>query len=114
MVFTVAVAVALAGCEALTVRGSAPTGEWTSRRTLDEAAGCVVRAFDSVNTRITHAIQIKVPGRVYEIVPQQTLTVGAEIYYARLEAEKGNTFMQLFSIGVFTRDMMPALASCAN
>ncbi len=116
-----ALAVAAVGCAHITPRGSPPAASWTARRALDDAATCVVAALNeemrsqsALSPSITHQVQTIEPGRVYEVVPQQTLTVAAEIYFVRLAAMPPSaTRIELFSVATWTSRLERAVAKCA-
>jgi hypothetical protein len=105
----------------MSVRGDAPVWSATSRHSLNDTSACVVAALNKtfhsdtpvLSPSITHQIQIIEPNRVFEVLPQQTITVGAELYIVRLTAEGPNaTRIDLQIIVTMTGKVQPAVVTC--
>lgn len=62
---------------------------------------------------VTHQVQVIEPGRIQEVLPQQPLIIGGEIYYVRLTAAGQGTVAELHAVGVWPRKIRPFLAQCA-
>lgn len=100
------------GCSLLTARGTPPAHQITSAKPIEQAIACLIPAMNAVEG-LTHAAAIIEPGRVFEIAPQQTITVGAEIYFVRVSTGSARaTEVELFATGVYRSTMSPALDRC--
>ncbi len=106
--------ISVAGCGAFTTRGDPPIWTGISNRALNATASCIIAGLNTVEPgHVTHSAQIIEPDRVLEIAPQQTLTIGAEIYFVRLTAISNNsTKIELNSIQTWTSRLQAAIASC--
>lgn len=111
---TFAIAVGLAGCSTLTARNTTPIWTVAAHRNLDDTSACVVKALNTVSDGITHKIETIEPHRVFEVLPQQTLTIGAEIYIVRL-ISTGPTLTQieLQSTALWSGKLSSAMSGCA-
>lgn len=105
-------AVLLGGC--VSTRGSEPKASWMAAGDLNASAACVVAALDGVDTSLTHHVQTIVPGQVVEVAPQQTITVGNELYYARLTREPHGTRIALHSIATWAPERVAAVSRCGS
>ena len=115
--------IALSACN-VSPRNDPPVWQSTVQRSLNAAAVCVVAALDkefhsdlpaSVMSSITHSIQIKVPERVFEVLPQQQQS-GGEMYFVRLTAVSPtatNIELHSIKIGPWKNQVQPAVMSCA-
>lgn len=120
-----ALAAALTGCSALTARGTPPIWTGASQFDLNQTVSCVIKGLNvathsdsplaSLGTRITHQAVIIEPDRVMEVAPQQTITVGAEIYYVRLTAvSKSHTNIKLFGPATWSERLRGGVVACAK
>jgi hypothetical protein len=113
---------ALAGCAHITPRDNPPVHSWVLNSSLDDATGCVISALNSVSVdktglgkTITHSAEIIVPNSVYEVRPQQEITLTAEMYYVRLAKETpATTRMDLYSISPYAKRMTGAISACVS
>ena len=108
--------VPLAGCSLMSVRGQAPVWTSTGNKSLNASVSCVIAGLNSVEPgTLTYSAQIIEPERVFEVTPQQTLTIGAEIYFVRLTALSATTTkIDLNSAPGWTARLKNAIAPCAK
>ncbi len=115
-------ALALAGCAHITPRDNEPSVTLHSSASLDDTAACVVRSLNTqmhtnnpLGVSITHKTEIIEPGRVYEVSPQQTITLTAEIYFIRLTAvQPSGTRIDVHVISTWRDQVEPAVRFCAT
>jgi hypothetical protein len=109
---------ALGSCSAMTARGTPPALTLESRLGLDAAAKCIVdgwnQHFKNSLNPLTHKIEIIDPGKAYEVAPQQTITVGAEVYFARVVAAPPGSRIELYTggTGTWTQALVPTVQNC--
>jgi hypothetical protein len=103
----------------MTVRDDPPDTASVVLASLDDVAACMVRELNTalksnsvLSHDITHQIQIIEPGRIYEILPQQQLLEGGEIYFVRLTADGMSTRIQGFRFGTWAHRIDPAIEKC--
>ena len=107
------VALGLTSCAYITPRGGSPYFTFHSSQTLGDASGCVVRTLNSeMQPRITHAIQVTDPGRAVEVIPQQTLVIGGEVYYVRVTSSGHGSDVQLYSVATWSKRLANAISGC--
>lgn len=113
---TLTLAGLLAGCSLMSVRGQAPVWTSTSNKPLNTAVSCVIAGLNTVEPgNLTHSAQIIEPDRVLEVAPQQTITIGAEIYFVRLTALSATaTRLDLNSAPAWTGRLQAAIAPCVS
>ena len=83
----------ISGCvDYAQVRSSAPIASVTSRKPMTAAASCMVAALNhSFDRRFSHRIDTIEPGRVVEVVPQQTVNLYGETYFVRVtQTDRGS------------------------
>lgn len=115
-----ALAAALAGCAAMTARGTPPIWTGASRTDLNQTASCVIKNLNAamhsdnpLSTSFTHQAAIIDPDRVLEVAPQQTITIGAEVYFVRLTAtSKSNTSIELFANVAWVERLRVGISAC--
>jgi hypothetical protein len=121
MIRLLPLALLLGACSTMSVRSDAPVWSATARHSLNDTSACVVKALNTafhsdvplIAPSITHQVQVIEPNRVFEVLPQQTITIGAELYIVRLTAESPNTTrVDLQSIVTWTSKVQPAVESC--
>lgn len=112
-------ALCLSACALQTPRGDPPYRTWTSTKSIDDAATCLVRELNARNKHFswdapdtTHQIQIIEPNRIYEVLPQQTLIFAGEAYYFRVERISSGSRLSLFAIRGFKESEAPAGDAC--
>lgn len=112
----------LAGCASITPRDNPPVRTWVVGKDLDQATSCVINALNAeghsstaLAPSITHAAQIIVPNAVYEVRPQQEITLTAEIYYVKLsKVAASSSRIELFAISTWASRMAKAVERCAT
>jgi len=112
-----------AGCAAITPRNGPPTATAFAASSIDAAASCIVDALNKAQhsdtpalvPSVTSYVQVILPGRVYEVMPQQTIVMTGEAYFVRLTAETPTrTRIEAFGIGVFGPIVSRAAATCSG
>lgn len=107
---------AVAGC--VSARNLGPIQSWDATASADELATCLVPALLIKHSfpgdpDITHKVDTIVPGKVYEVQPQQTITLGVERYFVRLTVkESGGTLVELYADPTFRSRTLKAVKSC--
>ena len=118
----IAGALLLAGCASLTARGSDPVFAGRSAAGLDATAGCLVTELDramasrfALEPSITHKIVLIQPGKVVEVSPQQEITIGAEVYFARVTATgPRSASVEFFANAAWSDRVIGAVKRCAG
>jgi uncharacterized lipoprotein len=105
----------LAGC--VSARNYDAVKTWRSTKDADSLAACLVPALLIKHTfpgdyDITHHVETVVPGKVFEVRPQQTITVGVEQYFVRLTVADSGTDVALFANPTFRRHALAAVDGC--
>jgi len=85
------------------VRNDPPTATQTVSKQLDAVANCLISALNEHHKPmawdkvITYHVQIISPGMVYEIMPQQIITVGKDPWFIRASRQpNGTTRLEAF------------------
>lgn len=110
---------AISAASCVSARNGEPSKTWESNKSVDALATCLVPALLIKHTfpgdpDVTHYLQTIIPGRVYEVQPQQIITLGVERYFVRLTVKEGGaTHVELFADSAYRQHALNAVNSCA-
>lgn len=114
-------ATALAAC-GVSRQHDAPLLSYASSRSPDQMNTCLIAALnsefkaDGFDPGLTHHVQTTQPGRTYEIHPQQTISLGHEIYFVRVTKQANALTVNLYGVSnpLWAPRLTRAVSTCRD